>query len=333
MNPGQAQKRREDDQMLLGGAQTMTDMAGGQFYRVIGQPRRFFDRVEASASGVYRLGVELPADLAPGRDVDVTARVKRAGVSASSSHHAAAPAAAVPASPEEQMRNAVARGETLYGVPIAFGAVVRRSTAAGQLEIGATASVPASIPGPLNTVFGLLDGTGALKTGKRSTAAAGSDYRVTFSMPVSPGIYQLRFAAADASGEVGSVTMPVNATLARIGPLEVSDLFIWVPDAAGRMQLLPFDDVPPGVGTLTAMLELYPIDAAQGEIAVRLGVVDASGRTVQEHDATVTAGSSVLRADGPLQIDGLPVGSYGVRATVSAAGKAVGVVSTTFRKR
>ena len=66
-NPGRALVRRNDDRALLAGVQTLTDMAGGQFYRVIGQPIRFFDRVTASASAVYRLGVALPAIRSLGR--------------------------------------------------------------------------------------------------------------------------------------------------------------------------------------------------------------------------------------------------------------------------
>ena len=332
VNPGQAQKRREDDQMLLGGAQTMTEMAGGQFYRVIGQPRRFFDRVEASAAGVYRIGVQLPADLPPGREIDIAARVKRPGVSASSSRHALAPAAS--ASTDEQMRNAVSGGEILFRVPISLSAVVRRGGSPGQLEIGVTALVPASSPGPLNTVFGLLDSAGGLKTGKRTVpATSGADYRVSFTLPVAPGTYQLRLAASDANGDVGSVAMPVRAALARLGALEVSDLMTWAPDADGRMQLVAFDDVPPGASAITAMLELYPSEPTPGPIVVRFTLLDTSARTIADRDATVTSGGGVLRADAPFDLRALPPGPYGLRGAVSVSGSVVGSITTTFRKR
>jgi hypothetical protein len=107
VNPGRAQVRRDDDRELFRGAQIMTDMAGGQMYRVIGQASRFFERVTVSASAVYRLGVALPADSKPGENLSISAAVKRSGVSALASRYASAPEPEVTLSPAERMTAAV----------------------------------------------------------------------------------------------------------------------------------------------------------------------------------------------------------------------------------
>jgi hypothetical protein len=332
--PGRALVRRNDDRALLAGVQTLTDMAGGQFYRVIGQPLRFFDRVTASASAVYRLGVALPADTKPGQDLAISAAVKRSGVSALASRYAAAPEPEVTLSPADRMTAAVKRGETLYGVPISFGAIVRRGGTPGQIEIGTVMSVPGSVDGPLEATFGFLDAAGVLKSGKRSVpAVADSDYVITQAIPVPQGPYQLRVAVADARGNVGAVSMAINASLNVMGDIETSDLLTWTPDPGGRMRLLVVEDLPADVTSLTGMLELYALTALPPDLAVRFALLDVNGKSVQDTIATLTPGPTMLRADAQFAIDSLPPGRYALRAEVSAAGRQIGNVTTPVSKR
>lgn len=328
-NPGRAQVRRDDDKVLLGGAQTMTDMAGGQFYRVIGQPVRFFERVTVSASGIYRLGVALPAGTKPGENLAISASVKRSGVSALASHYAAAPEPEVTLSSADRMAAAVKQGEMLYGVPISFGAIVRRGGAPGQIEIGTVISVPGSVEGPLEAIFGVLDATGGLKSGKRSVpAVANSDYTITYAIPVQQGPYQLRVAVADARGNVGAVSMAVNAALNVVGDLQTSDLLTWIPDASGRMRLLVVEELPAGVPALTGMLELYATTTLPADLAVRFALLDVNGKSVQEKVASLSPGAGVLRADAQFAVDSLAPGRYVLRADISAGGKQIGSVTT-----
>ena len=334
VSPGQAQRRREDDIVLIGGAQTMTNMAGGQFYRVIGQPLRFFERVATSASAVYRLGVALPAGLAPGKPIDVTASVKRAGVSALTSQHSAAPIQEAPLSVDEQVKNALDRGETRYGVPIQVAAIVRRSATAGLLEIGTTASTPATTAGPVNFSIGLVDGNGALRTGKRSVNDKTSDYRATFAFPVTPGPHQVRIAASDASGNVGAVTLAVNAALTTIETVDASDVLLWATDAQGNRQLLPFEDLPDGLTNLTVMVELYSKQAQMQKIDIRFSIVDDVGRVIAEKAAAIASGANgVARADAPFELTRLAQGRYTLRASVVLDGKPAGDLSTSFQRR
>jgi hypothetical protein len=333
VNPGRAQLRRDDDRVLLHGAQTMTDMAGGQFYRVIGQAHRFFDRVTASASAVYRLGIALPAGTKPGENLSISARVKRSGVLTLASHYAAAPEPEVTLPRAERMAAAVKRGETLHGVPISLGAIVRRGATPGQIEIGAVVSVPSSVIGPLETIFAVLDESGELKSGKRSVPMSNSDYAITYAIPVRQGPYQLRVAVGDSRGNVGAVSMPISASLNVIGDFETSDLLVWAPDSGGRMRLLVVEELPTDVKALTGMLELYARTALPPDLAVRFALVDVNGRSVEEKIANLTRGAGMIRADAQLTIDSLPPGRYAVRAEVSAAGRQIGSAATPVRKR
>ncbi|MEX2270346.1 MAG: hypothetical protein WD690_02665 [Vicinamibacterales bacterium] len=333
VHPGRAQLRRDDDRVLLRGAQTMTDMAGGQFYRVIGQPHRFFDRVTASASAVYRLGIALPAETKPGQDLSISAKVKRPGVLTLASHYAAAPEPEATLSAAERMTSAIKRGETLYGVPISLGAIVRRGGTPGQIEIGTVISVPSSVDGPLEAIFGVLDGTGELKSGKRTVpAVSNADYAITFAIPVQQGPYQLRAAVGDSRGNVGAVSMPINASLNVLGDFQTSDLLTWTPDPGGRMRLLVVEDLPSDVKALTSMLELYALTALPPDLAVRFALVDVNGKSVEEKIANLTPGAGMLRADAQFAVDSLPPGRYALRAEVSIGGRQIGSLSTPVSK-
>jgi hypothetical protein len=81
----------KDQQRLLQEAQTFAETSGGQFFRVIGQADRFYQRVLTSASAVYRLGVDLPKVVPPDGNYKVIVKVRRPGVSVFASRYAAPP--------------------------------------------------------------------------------------------------------------------------------------------------------------------------------------------------------------------------------------------------
>ncbi len=204
----------KDNRALSQAAQTLTDMSGGQFYSVIGQAERFYDRVLLASSAIYRLGVELPGDIAAGADVTVQVSVAKRGLTVSASHHSVAPLPPPPPlSADEQMKNAIASGTPSYGVPLQLDPEVVRTPGTDQLAIRVVVTVPASVAGPLSGVFAIVDDTGALKSGKRSLERlVGADtFRLEFLVPVTPGKYKLRFAVADANGAVGAVEVKVTA--------------------------------------------------------------------------------------------------------------------------
>jgi VWFA-related protein len=332
----EASVRRDDGQALMLGAQTIADVAGGNFYRVIGTPDGAFGHVALASSAVYHLGVEAPSESNPGRDFAAAARVKRSGLTVHANRHAIAPAPVVTSSIDDQLRAGVAKGVLSYEVPLTLATVLRRGASATQLDLGANVEVPAGVTGPLTVMFGLVDAAGALRTGRTVLAAPadGSDYRLSLSLPVTPGPYRLRFAVADANGHVGSLGTGVSAALGRLGPFLVSDLLTSWSGVDGKPQFLALEEVPVMATGLRTFLELYPSSEAPWPANVRVQW-SLLGGTVQpsaEQVVVPVRTTDRLTAAGQFALSALPLGAYEVRATVFVDGAPVGTVSTTIRK-
>jgi VWFA-related protein len=329
--------RRDDDRAVMSGVQTVAEMTGGNFYRVIGTPDPFFNRVAVASSAIYHLGVEAPADSVPGRDFVLAARVTRPGLTVHANRHAIAPSPAVVVPIDDQLRASVAKGEPHYAVPIRVATALRRAESAGVLDLGVSVEVPATVNGPLNVMFGLVDAAGTLRTGRKTVERPtdGTSYRLSLSLPVAPGTYRLRFAVADSSDNVGSVDTGVTAQLNQVGPFQTSDLLTSWSGADGKPQFLALEEVPSAAVGLRTFLELYPPADAPipPDVGVRVSLL-TNDRTpaIEEHDVVPAATNGILHANAEFALDKLAPGTYLLRATVLVAGKAVGTVSTTIRK-
>jgi VWFA-related protein len=333
VDTGAPQRRREDNELLLNGARTAADMAGGAFYLVTGDPDRFFDRVTQSASGLYRIAVEAPADTMPGRDYTLSARViTRPDVTARANRHAvvaapgtagtspngassarAAATALVP--PEEQVRRAIASGRALSGLDMTLDPTVRRGVDAAHVAIDVVITIAGTARAPVSTMFGLVDASGAIRTSDKilNEPDAGS-FRLVFSLPVARGAYKLRFAAADASGAVGSIETPLDATLAVMGPLQASGLAI--------------ASLPGGGRTILAALELYPDAGGPApDVLVKMALVSSGSEPVVERVIVPESVDGVLRAEAEFALDRLPAGAYNLRAVVLSGVTVLGTLT------
>jgi len=256
------------------------------------------------------------------------------------------PGPAAAASPiEDQLRAAISDGKARHNLPIRVGTALRRGSGSAPIDLAVNVMIPASATGPLTTMFGLVDESGAMKGGRKVLAAPldGDAYRLAFSLPVSPGTYKLRFAAADATGSVGSHETVVAAKLAKMGPFHVSDLLTsWI-GADGTPQFLGIEDLPAGIKTINAILELYPAIGARAsardarpspeDVQVRLGLYAGSrSQPLAEKDVVPHRSAGTLRAEAPFAVDTLEPGAYVLRATVLVAGKRVGTTQVSLKK-
>lgn len=334
---GLTARRREDRRMFRSAMQTLADVSGGFFQTVIGNADNAFDRAAVAGSGLYRLGVEPPADAPEGRAFDVATSVKRSGVTVQANRQAVVPGPPPVVSLDAQVKAAINEGQPLFNVPIRTAVALRRA-AAGQVELGVGLEVPSSVAGPLTMTFGLVSEKGELRSGKKQldVPADKSNYRLTFPFPVAPGKYQLRFAIADATGSVGSLDLPVDAHLSVMGTLNASDVLTWWNDANGRAQFLALDEVPAGVASLGAGIELYPQPgtAFPADVKVKI-VLTPAGKTAAalERDVTPLAGDNMLRAETMLPLKDVAVGSYTLRATVTVDGNVIGTAAATIKKK
>ena len=334
---GLTARRREDSRMFRTAMQTLAETSGGFFQGVIGMPDRAFDRAGVAGSALYRLGVEPPSDAPEGRAYSVSTVVRRSGVTVQSNRQAVIPGPAPVVPVETQLKAAINEGQPFFNVPIRL-ALAKRRAASGQVELVVGLDVPSSVPGPLTMAFGIVNDTGELRTGTTHLAAPadGSNYRFTFPLPVAAGKYQLRFGVTDATGSIGSIDTPVDAHLYPMGLLSASDVLTWWIDAAGKMQFLALDEVPAGVTTLDAGLELYPQAGAPfpENLSVKMSLIRNGTRAVVlERDATPLASADLFRVETQLPLAGVAPGSYTLRATVTVDGKVVGVTAAVIKKR
>jgi len=334
--PGPSGPLRDDNLALMQAAETMTDMSGGQFYRVIGQADRYFDQVLVAASAVYRIGVELPPNTAPDAELTVTATVKPKGLSVFASRYAAAPGVPTTTPVADRLQALVTTGRRETAVPIDMGAVIRRAPQSTQLELDVNVSVPGSIPGPLEGVFALIDSTGHVQAGKWTAASTdGAAYRVTVPIRADRGHYVLRVAAADASGAVGSAESPIDAALNVMGSFTSSDLLTWWTDSGGQRKLLTLEALPSGVTTIHASVELYPTSpGAVPTVMFSIAPIgaDLTASSADSHAVTSVPDGDMLKAETSIGIGALPAGAYDLHATVLLGGRPIGQVETTFRK-
>lgn len=89
--PDPQESTAKDQRRMLQQAQTLAEFSGGQFFRVVGQADRFYQRVLTSASAIYRLGVDLPKESPKDGNYKVAVTVKRPGARVFASRHAAPP--------------------------------------------------------------------------------------------------------------------------------------------------------------------------------------------------------------------------------------------------
>ena len=349
---GSSQRRREDDAMFLNGAKTVADNVGAVFHHIVGAPDPFFERVRTAATAVYRLAVEPPAATAPGRDFSLDARVKRNGLTVLANRRAIAgspPAATNAATPapafaeesrrpltvDEQLQRAIATGRAPRGLEIAIARSVRRAEDPAQVAVDVAVEIPASATGPLDTILGIVDERGAIRTSRKKVEpeSPGGAHRIDFSLPLAPGSYKLRFAVADASGAVGVVESAVEARLTAMGAIATSELMRFAVNAAGEQQRMG-EQVPADAKTVLIALELYPAGTdGPADLLVKLAMALQGGEaTATERIVTPELRDGVLVAEAEYLLDRLTPGTYTVRATVMSGATSLGTVSTVVRR-
>jgi hypothetical protein len=348
---GAPQRRIEDNKMFLAGGQLAAEMAGGQFYRIVGEPAPFFARVRQASAAVYRLGIEPSPDIDVSRINSVEAKVNRKGLFVHANRHGVAPASSALAAAEptidERLKTAIGNGQSHGSVPLRVATVLRRSAGGATLDLNVNAEIPESVNGPLIAMFGLVkegDALGAMTSGRREVVSpvGGGPFVLSLSLPVTQGSYKLRLAVVDATEALGALEVPVDAVLSTMGPLAASDLMTaWV-DAKGQPHLFALEDLPAAATSLQAILELYApaggaagvLDALKDDVQVEITLTKVGeSDAVEERTVVPRSSAGVLRATAEFPIDGLSAGTSRLRARVETGGKVAGTAIATVRKR
>jgi hypothetical protein len=139
-----------------------------------------------------------------------------------------------------------------------------------------------------------------------------------FRVPVAPGAYKLRFAAADATGVVAAIESAVDARLTTLGPLQASGIGLQPLAGGGR-----------GV---RADIDLYPAaGAAPADLVVKMALLSPSGDVAVERVIVPEEDQAALRAEAEFALDRLPSGVYTVRVTVLSGTTVLGTLTRQIR--
>ncbi|TAK15426.1 MAG: VWA domain-containing protein [Acidobacteria bacterium] len=334
----QDRARVTSDRAMFDGLATVASAAGGEAFHVIGQGDRFFTRIAAETSAIYRLGIDAPPNATSARYINAKVSVKRPGVTVRANRKALSASAAPVVVPiDDQLRTAVKYGGIDAAVPIRVASTVRRELAGAAVQIGVNVEMPADVAGPVTTMFSLVDVAGASVRAGRTTLAqpaAGQPYFFAFPLSVPSGKYTLRVATADATGRVGSAEQSIGAELQRLGNFTASQVLISWTSLSGE-RLLALDALPAGVKTLHAAIELYPDDAAAmaTDIVVRFEL-SRIGETaaLMSREIHPTATGTVLSATTDIEFGTLGAGSFAIRAIVAQSGVEKGTLTAVIRK-
>ena len=332
---GRRPTRTQDLQMLELGLSQAARRTGGEFFRLIGDPRRWFERIEAQLAGHYLLGVEVDPDdpVDDRRLIEVTAA--RSGAEPRLRHGNAQARALRGIRPADAGRLSVdERLLAMLRSPAAEPLLpLRVSTYAyphdGQARVAVTAEVGSErVDGADVTIgFALLDTWGTVvSTGRRRMTGAAAhrqgngSYAYTLPITTAPGRYALRVAAIDGAGRDGSVEHPLRAGVAlsdapvALGNLEIRDAER--PAEAGSAD----GDAVVSSGRLAVSADVHAESAwVFNRLRVAVEVArDPDGPALVQAEAPLRG-----REDAPLRsasthlsVRGLPPGPYRVRVRV-----------------
>jgi hypothetical protein len=246
-----------------------------------------------------------------------------------------APAAAMTL--DDRLRAAITTGRGETALDVGTGTTVRRGADPSQVILDVAVDIPASANGPVQSLLGVVNARGGIGTARKEMTAdaAGAPFHADLFLPLPPGAYVVRIAAADAGGTLGFTEVKVDAKLTSVGPLAASSLLRATLDASERRRSMTRDRIPADAKTLVAALELYPSSGAPpADVLVKIALVPASGGDAAAIERVVTpeARDGVLAAEAEFAIDRLAAGKYTLRATVLSGATTLGTVSAAVER-
>jgi VWFA-related protein len=333
----------QDDAMLASGLQMLAGMSAGTLLTVTAGADVAFDRVARETSAAYVVGFEPePADR-DGRSHRIQVRVRVPNTTVRSRASFVVPnAAAAPANPDEAVVAALKPGRLARELPIRLTAQTLRDPSGGQMRVVLSANIGRGVNGPaeLRVGYTITESSGRQAGGgidrvRLQARGSGADASWSYlsSVILRPGSYALRFAAASADGQVGSVEYSLDARLRPGDGAALSDVLMldplrpagqnWVTLVDGRVagpKLEVYQETYPARGRTVSSVAFDVADRPDGPAVV--GV-----RTTPES----AEGGSRWTASTAVDVRLLPPGDYLLVATAFDGDAVLGKVSRPFR--
>jgi len=323
------------------GLKLITQLAGGEMFRIVSDPDLSFARLGSELSGYYLLGFEPASGDRDGKPHRISVTVQRRGVEVRSRTQFSVDP--VSEDPQQVIAKLLRSPAIATGLPFMITTYAFQDPDSARIRLLVALEVdPADARGKLalGLVARHVDGTTAatfyqpsietppgLNTSKRAYFA---------SLLLDPGPYVLKAAMVDEAGHRGSVERPVRAYMTRMGRFRATQLMIGGDDQHGAS---PESIAPTVSGNVRGQLHTYVELFADGppgfdRTSVSVEVLPADGGTVVDSAAAVlqpTGPDPLVRAavaSVPLRF--LPEGPYIAQVTVAVDGRAVGTMKRRF---
>jgi VWFA-related protein len=315
----------EDALALRYGLETLTFAARGALFNLTGTGASVFERISSELAGYYLLGLEPDARDRDGKPHPVRVDVSRAGTIVRAHRTLLAGAETAtggPRTPREAATAALASPLPASSLPIKAIAFAFRGLEPSKVRLLVHAEIGTNYTAPqrLSIAYYVLDKNGKSVDGQvsdvRIAPTPGVPSPLVFSggASVDPGEYVVKLAVADGE-RVGSVDMPVRASLLDLGRVKLTELIAGGPIPPVNL-LRPSVGTRVSFGTLHGYLEAYGPDAAT--LGVRFEVAeDERGPAILGADVQgVLVGDERVMFSQMMLVQALPPGSYRLRAMV-----------------
>ncbi len=326
-----------DRSLLSQAIESLAGMTGGVSLRPAGAATGAFERIGQAMSGYYRLGVEPEARDLDGRRHRLSVKVRPRGLSVSD-HRRVLTAARPPVEGTLSMDDAL---DGLLRTPASFTDVGLRVTSQVVAD-------PDSLP---RVIFGVelsrasagyagaqilisdADGRIVATTTREVDIDAKGGAAFFAMMGVPPGRYDVRVAARDSEGRMGTVVHPLDTDAVGQGAWRTHGLSVFEFDEADPQPLRPLFGAIARDAVMVARVDLVPEGRASLGAAVPVTfeiAVDGAPEVLVREEAVAfgTMPGGPLMAESQVPAAELPPGIYTIRARVAS-----GDTPLTFERR
>ena len=317
------------------GLEALVGMARGSLQTTFGRAETAIDRLALELTGYYLLAFEPESSDRDGKAHDITVRVSRPGVTVRARRQFIAPVATAARTDEDLIKDALRQPLPATDVPLKVATHAYKDPASDKIKVLVSAEVGdgKDLVFPRGLGFWVSNEKGDVVQLTLDVPAPGQS-RYLGAALVLPGIYNLKFAALDEQGRLGSVEHRFDARLRVGGPFRYGDLML--ADGALEAALQPKIEPVVSGDSVKAYTEMYAADAARFDGAsVRFEV--ASGPNAEavasaEGIVAETAAPGRRTARAEIDLAALPQGEYILRAVVSVSGRPVARLTTPFTR-
>ena len=318
----------EDRRERRNGLEALTSAARGALFDVAGTGAGVFERVTAEISGYYLLGVEPDSRDRDGKPHPIRVDVGRTGLTVRAhrtmmSVGDAAPGAA-PRAPREVVTAALSSPLPAASLPLRAIAFTFRGLEAGKVRLLVHADIGSGYTAPQRLAVGyyVVDKNGKNLDGQVSEvrlapAVPGAPSPVAFTggASVDPGDYTVKIAVADGD-RVGSLDLPVHASLLDLGKVQLTELIAGGPVPPVNL-LRPSVGTVVGFGTVHGYLEAYGPDSATLGVRFDVAAEERGPAILSANVQGQIVGDERVVFSQTVLVQALPPGSYRLRAIIT----------------